>query len=313
MKIGIAKENRPLEKRVIISPPELAKIAARNEVIVEKGAGVGIGIIDSDYEKIGAKIGTPEEVYACDLVVRIKEPNEKEVGMMKQGGVLLSMMHIRCNIELENNLKKKKAIAVPIENIKNPFGKRMVEAVEESGRIGMEYSFKLWGKDPEFANVKIMGYGNISVGAIRCASRKRANVTILNRKHYPEMEKYLPGTDILVDAVNRPFRREVKKEPPFVTKAMLKLFKKGSVLVDLVSNPVGHAPIETMKPTYMDKPFFTVDGIYHTSLWGWPAMEPETIAKRYSIQIAPFILDIADNGIDGVSNPVKNAIIRFDG
>jgi alanine dehydrogenase len=312
MKIGIAKENRPLEKRVIISPPELAKIAAKHEVLVEKDAGVGLGITNAEYEKVGAKIASTKEVYSCDLVVRIKEPNEKEVAMMKEGVILLSMMHIRCNIELENNLKKKKAIAIPMENIKDPFGKRMMEAVEDSGRIGMEYGFKLWGKNPETATVTIMGYGNISVGAIRAASRKRANVTILNRKHFTEMEKHLSGTDILVDAVNRPFRREVTKEPPFVTREMLKLLKKGSVCVDLVSNPEGHAPIETMRPTFLNDPYYEVDGIYHTSLWGWPVMEPETIAKRYSVQIAPFILDIADNGIDNVSDPVKNAVIKFN-
>jgi alanine dehydrogenase len=311
MKIGIAKENRPLEKRVVISPPELAKIAAKHEVIVEKDAGIGIGIGNSEYEKIGAKIGSPEEVYGSELIVRIKEPVDKEIALMKDGAILFSMMHIRCNIPLENSLKAKKMIGIPMEFVKDAFGKRLIEAVEDSGRIGMEYGFKLWGKDPESANVKIMGYGNISVGAIRCASRKRANVTILNRKHFPEMEKYLPGTDILVDAVNRPFRREVKKEPLFVTRKMLKLLTKGSVCVDLVSSPEGHAPIETMVPTYMDKQYYMVDGIYHTSLWGWPALEPENIAKRYSIQVAPIILEIADKGIDNASVSIRNAVIRF--
>ena len=73
------------------------------------------------------------------------------------------------------------------------------------------------------------------------------------------MDKHIPGTDILVDAVNRPYRREVAKETPFVTREMLKLFKPGSVILDLVSNPENHAPVETMRPTTLDNLHYIVD------------------------------------------------------
>ena len=312
MKIGIVAENRPLEKRVVISPPELKGLTDVHEVIVERNAGIGIDILDYEYEEMGASIGTKTEAYAADLVVRIKEPVEEELKLMKKGSIILSMMHLRCSLELEEWIKKYGLIAIPLENLKDPFGQRKVEAVVDSGRIGMEYGFKLWGKDPARAKVKIMGYGNMSVGAIRCASKKLAKVEVLNRRHFAEMEKHLTGIDILVDAVNRPYRREVKKEQPFVTREMLKLLKKGSVLVDLVSNPENHAPIETMRPTYLNDPYYEVDGIKHTSLWGWPAMEPWKIAKRYSIQIAPIVKFIADKGLDKCPDFIKRAVFTGD-
>lgn len=102
----------------------------------------------------------------------------------------------------------------------------------------MECGFKLWGQDPATATVKIMGYGSVAMGAIRCAARKLAKVEILNKKNFLEMEKHIPGTDILVD------------------------------------------------------------GIYHTSCWGWPGLEPKEIAKRYSLQVAPILRDIANKGLD---------------
>ncbi|MBU1026895.1 MAG: hypothetical protein KKA31_04105, partial [Candidatus Margulisbacteria bacterium] len=213
---------------------------------------------------------------------------------------------------LEEAMRKRKLIVIPLENLKGPFGVRKVEAILDSGRIGMEYGFKLWGKDPAKAQVKIMGYGNMAMGAIRCAARKFASIEILNKRHFSEMGKHLPGTDILVDAVNRPFRREVKKEPPFVTRKMLKLLKKGSVIVDLVSTPLHHAPVETMRPTDLIRPYYMVDGIYHTALWGWPGMEPETVAKRYSIQVVPIIREIINKGIDHAPTYIKNATLRFD-
>ncbi|MFH1683324.1 MAG: hypothetical protein ABIA67_00430 [Candidatus Margulisiibacteriota bacterium] len=312
MKIGIAAENRPLEKRVILQPEELRLIAKNHQVLVEKNAGVGVGILDAEYEAIGCQIAPKEKVYAADLVIRIKEPTASEIKLMRPNSILMSMMHLRCEPVLEKNLTRQKIIAVPLENIKNPMGKRIVEAVMESGRIGMEYGFKIWGKDSATARVKVMGYGNMSRGAIQEAARELAHVEVLNRKHFQQMEKHLPGTDILVDAVNRPFRRDIDIEQPFVTRKMLKLLKPGSVIVDLVSNPERHAPVETMRPTSLKDPYYIVDGIYHTSLWGWPAMDPIKISKRYSLQVAPLVKAIAARGLDHAPESIKKAVIRLN-
>lgn len=309
MRIGIAAENRPKERRVIIQPPEIDRLAARHDVVVEKGAGRGLGISDRAFAAAGCEIGSRKKVYSCHLVVRIKEPSFEEIKMMKPGSIIMSMMHLRCRPKLEDALRKQELIAIPLENIKDAFGKRKIEAVASSGRIGMEYGFKLWGKDPKTATVKIMGYGNIAMGAIRCAARNFAKLEILNKKDFLEMEKHIPGTDILVDAVNRPYRREVEREPFFVTRDMLKLFKPGSVIVDLASNPKNHAPVETMHPTTLDNLHYVVDGVYHTSCWGWPGLEPGTIAKHYSLQMKPILEDFADNGIDQCDKSIKAAIL----
>lgn len=311
MRIGIAAENRPGEKRVIMQPPEINRVAAHHEVIVEKGAGVGMDVPDSAFEEAGCKIGSREEVYSSDLVVRIKAPDFDEIKLMKPGTIVMSMFHLRCRPKLEAALRKQKLIVIPLENMKDLIGRRMVDAVEDSGRIGMEYGFKLWGKDPSTANVKIMGYGAIAVGAIRCAARKFAKLEILNKRDFLHMEKHLPGTDILVDAINRPYRREVEKEPFFVTRKMLKLLKPGSVVVDLVSNPENHAPVETMHPTYLENLHYIVDGIYHTSCWGWPGLEPKPIARKYSIQLEYILKDLADNGLKNCKRVTKSAILDF--
>jgi len=311
MKIGIAAENRGHEKRVIIQPPDIKNIASRHEVLVEKGAGEGIDIIDSAFTAAGCRVVSREEVYASDLVLRIKEPSFEEIRLMRPGTIIMAMMHIRCRPKLEEALRKQKLIVIPLENLKDKFGKRKIEAVEDSGRIGMEYGFKLWGKDPASATVKIMGYGNISMGALRSAARKFARVQILNKKDFLEMDKHIPGTDILVDAINRPYRRDVEKEPFFVTREMLKLFKPGSVIVDLVSNPKDHAPVETMRPTTLNDLHYVVDGIYHTSCWGWPGIEPKTVARRYSIQLRPILKEIANKGVDHCSKLIKDAVLDF--
>ena len=107
--------------------------AKLDTVIIEKGAGLGIDIPDEAYIKAGCKIGSREEVYGSDLVVRIKEPNFEEIEMMRPSTIIMSMMHIRCRPKLDEALHKQKLIVIPLENIKDPVGRRKIDAVEDSG------------------------------------------------------------------------------------------------------------------------------------------------------------------------------------
>ncbi|MDP8229767.1 MAG: hypothetical protein P9L93_01530 [Candidatus Gorgyraea atricola] len=305
MNIGIAAENRPNEKRVILRPDELKEIASNHDAFVEKGAGKGIGVEDSAYEKIGAKIVDAKKVYSCSLVVRLKEPNEEELKMMKPGSAIMSMLHLPGNPSLRDLLKKYKITGIAMEGIKDSFGNRKIEALHESGYIAMEEGFRLRGKEPSGCVVKVMGYGSLAFGAIQCAARKFAKVEILNKKDFKEMQKHIPGTDILVNAINWPMERRGKEL--LVTRDMLKLFQKGALILDLVSNPPGQSPIETMHPTYLDNISYEVDGVIHASCWGWPGLDPVGISSRYSMQVAPILREIADKGLDNLPDYVKKA------
>ncbi|MEA3307598.1 MAG: hypothetical protein U9Q34_07415, partial [Elusimicrobiota bacterium] len=148
MNIGIAKENRPGEKRVVIRPKELKEIALEHNVFVERGAGAGVGFKDSEYKAIGAKIVLKNKIYSCPLVVRLKEPVEKELKMMQPGSLIMSMMHLGGNTELKRLLEKYKLIGIPLDKIPDTLGRRKVEALHQTGYLGMEKGFELWGKDP---------------------------------------------------------------------------------------------------------------------------------------------------------------------
>jgi alanine dehydrogenase len=95
-----------------------------------------------------------------------------------------------------------------------------------------------------------------------------------------------------------------------VKRDMLRLFKKGSVVLDLISNPAGKSPFETVHPTSLDKIAYEVDGIIHAACWGWPGLDPVNISRRYSIQVAPILLEIADEGFEGVSSSIKKAVFK---
>jgi alanine dehydrogenase len=308
MDIGILSENRPGEKRVILRPDELKEIASGHRVFVEKGAGLGIGVEDAGYEKAGAKIAGAKEVLGCALVVRLKEPKEEELAAMKPGSVIMSMLHLPGNSALRDLLKKYGLNAIAMDEIRDPLGSRMIEALHEAGYSGMRKGFELWGGDPEKCVVKIMGYGNVACGAIQYAARKSARVMILNKKDFRNMREHIPGTDILVNGINWP--QELRGREFIITRDMLKLFKKGAVMADLVSNPPGQSPIETMHPTTLEDIAYEVDGVIHASCWSWPGLDPVNVSRRYSLQTAPIIKAIADNGIDRMPAYIKAALFR---
>lgn len=305
MKIGIALEDRPLEKRVVLEPAELKSLTAKHQVLVEKDAGLGVGISKGDYEKAGVKIASKKQVYACPLVVKIKEPIESELELMKPGSTVFSMLHLRSRPHLANLLKKYKINGIAMEEIRDQFGTRMIEALHQAGYLGMAKGFELWGKDPSKAVVKIMGYGNVAQGAIQCAARKLARVIVLNKRDVNEMEKHIHGTDILVDGIYWPYK--LRGKVYLVKRKMLKLFKPGAVIVDLPANPAGKSPIETVHPTTLANISYTVDGVVHTACWGWLGLDPVNISKRYSIQVSSVLAQIVKKGLDDLPDFIKRA------
>jgi len=308
MNIGICAENRPQEKRAILLPQNIKGLIPAHTVFVEQGIAAGIGIEDVKYENVGAKVVDRKTVYRCPLVVRLKEPNEEELAIMKPGSVMFSMMHLPGNPHLRSLLKKYKITAISMEEIKDPFGKRKIEALYQTGYLGMEKGFELWGNESLKCIVKIMGYGNLAHGAIQCAARRFAKVIILNKQDFKHMANHIPGTDILVNAINWPMEKRGKEF--IITRDMLKLFKKGAVILDLISNPPGQSPIQTMHPTTIDNISYTVNDIIHASCWGWPGLDPVSISRRYSIQVAPILKEIADCGLDRPPDYIQKATYK---
>ncbi|MBN2057201.1 MAG: hypothetical protein JW782_00155 [Candidatus Saganbacteria bacterium] len=306
--IGIAAENRPAERRVVLLPRQLRHLARHHRIMVEKGAGLGIGITDADYASAGIKVVPKDKVYKADLVVRITAPREGELKLMKPGKFVMCMLHVRARPRLAGLLRKYRINVIALEEIRNQFNERRVEALHETGYLGMTTGFDLWGKDPARAMVKVMGYGHVAWGAVQAAARKFSRVIILNKRDINEMDKHLPGTDILVNALNWPY--DLRGRVFLVKRQMLKLLKPGAVIVDLVANPEGQSPIETCRPTTLADLSYKVDGVIHTCCWGWPGLDPESITKRYSIQIGPILSDIVKKGLNALPPYLVKAVFK---
>lgn len=305
IRLGIAAEDRPGEKRVVLLPQQVRPLARTHRVLVETGAGLGLGIGDARYEAAGAIVAPKKNVYASDLVVRITAPNEKELKLMKRGAAIMSMLHLAARPRLTRLLRHYGINGIALEELKDVFGERKIEALHETGYLGMMKGFELWGGDPEKAVVKIMGYGHVAWGAIQAAARRFARVIVLNKRDMTQMAKNLHGTDILVNAVNWPY--DLRGRVFLVRRRMLKDLKKHAVIVDLIVNPEGMSPIETCRPTTLENISYKVDGVIHAACWGWPGLDPANISKRYSIQIRPVIRHLIDSGFAKMPAYIRDA------
>ena len=114
------------------------------------------------------------------------------------------------------------------------------------------------------------------------------NVTTL-MSNPTNIRKLLKFTDLLVGAVLIPGA----KAPKLVTKEMLKIMRKGSVIVDVAVDQGGC--VETCKPTTHDNPTFTVDGVVHYCVSNMPGAVPYTSTIALTNATLPYVMLLANN------------------
>lgn len=308
MKIGVLKEINRNEKRIAFRPSEVEVLVKKgHEVYIESRAGIGVNFLDKDYEKAGAKIKTTNEVYSkSDMLVKLRSPTDAEFKKIKNK-ILFSMLHTYQNPKRIKFIRDNNINAIEMESIKNEFNERYVDATDMTGEIGVLYSMQFLKKIPTDTNVLILGYGRVGSGAIEMCNRLNMNLKILRKDEYNNIEHFMKGKDILINAIKWP-EEERKKKNYVVTRDMLKNLNKGAIILDLsVDYP---NPIETCKPTTLTNPWFELDGIIHISIYGYPGLVPVSSVNRYSQQILPLVMEIAENnGVNGLEG--KSVLGRY--
>jgi len=331
MVIGIPKEIKDNENRVSIIPFGVEELIKKgHSVLVEKDAGIGSGITDSDYSSVGATIyDSPADIFAeSDMIVKVKEPLSSEIPMIKEGQIVFTYFHFAASESLTRGIIDSRCIAIAYETVELDSGKLplLVPMSEIAGRMAtqngakcLEASMGGAGKllsgvpGVEPATVMIIGGGIVGMNAAKIASGLGAKVYILdinqdqlkyiddvmasnvftiysNRHNILEL---LPKTDLLIGAV----LVVGAKAPNLITRDMLSLMKKGSVIVDVAVDQGGC--VETCKPTTHANPTYDVDGIVHYCVANMPGAVPYTSTVALSNATFPYVKLIADRGVEG--------------
>ncbi len=328
MLVGTVREIKDNEFRVGLTPESVRELSGHgHQVMVETGAGAGIGATDADYREAGAQVvASAEEILAtCELLVKVKEPQDGERSMLRPGQVLFTYLHLAPDPQQAADLVKSGVTAIAYETVTGPgntlpllkpmsqvAGRMAVQAgasalEKEHGGRGV-----LLGGVPGVAPAKVtvIGGGVVGFNAAQVAVGMGADVTILDREpdvlerlgiHFESRAKTrfsnranlsecVAQADLVIGAVLVPGAAA----PKLVTRDMLATMKPGAVLVDVAIDQGGC--FETSHPTTHSNPTFVVDGIVHYCVANMPGAVARTSTYALNNVTLPHVLRIADLG-----------------
>jgi NAD(P) transhydrogenase subunit alpha len=136
MRLGIVTETRSEERRVAASPQVVGKwVKAGWEVVVERGAGVEASYPDEQYVAAGASIGERADVWAADIVLKLRPPTLDEAGQLREGGTLISYIHPADNGDLVAKLAERKVTVLAIDQVPRISRAQKMDALSSMANI----------------------------------------------------------------------------------------------------------------------------------------------------------------------------------
>ena len=338
MRIGVPKEIKPQENRIGLTPDSVKTLVSEgHEVLVENNGGFEAGFDNDQYKNAGAKIieKATDIFNDAEIIVKVKEPQKVEVEMIRENQIVYTYLHLAAAKELTEGLVKSKSINIAYETITDDNGRLPLLAPMSAvaGRMSVQAGAHcleknqkgrgvLLGGAPggEPANVLILGGGVVGENAAIIATGMRAKVHIVDKsevrlkelvemfgdKIIPEqsdkidLKKLVAEADLIVGGVLIPGA----EAPKLVTKDMLKLMKRGSVIVDVAIDQGGC--VETSKPTTFNDPTFIVDNVVHYCVANMPGGVPRTSTIALNKATLPYLIKLANKGYQKALGEDKN-------
>ena len=328
MKIGVPKEIKIHEYRVGLVPAGIRELVdAGHQVLVESGAGAGIGFDDSHYRVAGASIAArAEDVFAsAEFIVKVKEPQIAECKRLRSGHTLFTYLHLAADREQAEALIASGATAIAYETVTAPDGSLplLTPMSEVAGRMSVQVGAHclqkanggfgvLLGGVPGVppAKVVILGGGVSGTHAAEMAVGLRADVTVVDRsvKRLRELSSIFAAQLNTVYSTAHAIEELVREAdlvigavliagaaaPKLVTRAMVKTMKPGAVLVDIAIDQGGC--FETSRPTTHAEPTYVLEGVIHYCVTNMPGAVPRTSTFALTNATLPYVTALADYG-----------------
>jgi len=328
MNIGVPKEIKIHEYRVGLVPAGVRELVdAGHRVLVQSGAGAGIGFDDAHYQAAGAAIAASAEAVfaASELIVKVKEPQLAECKRLRPGQTLFTYLHLAADRDQAMALLASGATAIAYETVTAPDGSLplLTPMSEVAGRMSIQVGANclqkanggfgvLLGGVPGVAPAKVvvLGGGVSGTHAAEMAVGLRADVTVVDRsvRRLRELsslfgsqlktvystahaiEELVRDADLVVGAV----LIAGAAAPKLVTRAMVRSMKAGAVLVDIAIDQGGC--FETSRPTTHAEPTYVLDGVIHYCVTNMPGAVPRTSTVALTNATLPYVRSLADLG-----------------
>lgn len=348
MIVGVPRETKRDEYRVGLLPVGVEELVrAGHRVVVEHAAGIGSGLLDEAYAACGADlVPTAAEVFGqADLIVKVKEPQPTELGLIRRGQALFTYFHFAASRPLTEGFLATGATAVAYETLRDAAGRLplLIPMSEVAGRMSIQEGAKylekpqmgrgiLLGGVPGVApaNVLVLGAGTVGANAAKVAAGFGANIALLDtnleRLRYLDdvtppnidclysdrhaIRERLGWADLVIGSVLIPGARA----PHLVQRDDLALMKPGAVIIDVAIDQGGC--IATSRPTTHADPTYIVDDIVHYCVTNMPGAVGRTSTYALCNATLPYVLQLAAAGVAkaaAASPAIRSAVNVFEG
>ena len=338
MRVGVPTEIKPQENRIGLTPDSVKTLVSEgHEVIVQNNGGFEAGFENDQYTKAGAKIAnTAADIFNdAEIIVKVKEPQKVEVDMIRENQIVYTYLHLAAAKELTKGLIKSKSINIAYETVTDDNGRLPLLAPMSAvaGRMSVQAGAHCLEKNQKGrglllggapgvtgGTVVILGGGVVGENAAVIATGMQAKVHIVDKsearlkqliemfgdKIIPEqsdkidLNKLVSEADLLIGGVLIPGA----EAPKLVTRDMIKLMKRGSVIVDVAIDQGGC--VETSKPTTHGDPTYIVDDVVHYCVANMPGGVPRTSTFALNQATLPFLVKLANKGYQKALSEDKN-------
>ena len=328
MRIGVPKEVKTHEYRVGLLPGSVREAVHHgHEVLVETGAGAGIGFDDASYQRAGASIapGAAEVFAAAEMIVKVKEPQPQEIARLKPGQLLFTYLHLAADRHQSDGLLRSGATCIAYETVTDARGglPLLAPMSEVAGRMSIQVGAHCLEKEQggigillggvpgvAAAKVVILGGGVAGTNAARVAMGMEAYVTVIDRSlprlyeldlqfgsqlhtlfsTLETIEREVLEADLVIGAVLVPGAAA----PKLVSREMVRGMKPGSVLVDIAIDQGGC--FATSRPTTHAEPTYVEEGVIHYCVTNMPGAVARTSTFALNNATLPFVLALSDKG-----------------
>ncbi|MDD4855392.1 MAG: alanine dehydrogenase [Sulfuricurvum sp.] len=346
MIIGIPKEIKTDEFRVGITPSGVRELLQhKHTVLIETGAGFGSSFEDKAYIQAGALIlSHADEVYLrAEMILKVKEPIEIEYNRLREGQILFTYLHLAADKRLTEVLCEKKITALAYETLRVGNHLPLLEPMSEiAGRMATLFGAVHLGRynggsgrllggavGVERNRVVVLGAGVAGKSAADAAAGLGAEVTMLdiNTQRLTYLHDVMAPNVTMLYSTHDTILNSIKdadlvigtvlvagaKAPKLITRDMLGIMKKGSVLVDVSIDQGGC--FETSHPTTHSHPTFEVDGIVHYCVANMPGMYPRTSTIALTNATLPYVLKIASTSMEKLleNSSMRDALNTYNG
>lgn len=302
--VGYLISHKNNEKRRALQPDDAQRLLRRDLVAVETGYGECIGFSDEDYLAAGIGVESRADILKRDILIDVKLGDCDFLPEVTPGKILVGWAHVVQKTQFTDLVMTGRHTVYAWEDMVEGGRYIFYRNRELAGEMAIMQAFTRYGKMPYDSRVAIIGNGQTARGAHRILAGLGARVDFYPRKLEPLFREKMVEYDVLVNCVMWDTSRLTR----LIYRDDLKRLKKGAMIIDVSCDP--NLEIETSRPTTIDDPVYTVDGVLHYAVDNTPAMAYRSVSSILSRAFTPYLNTLMAGEFDPI---LENAVAIREG